>query len=103
MVFAIRMRVSKSGESKSEIIGISVTAREKAELEQLAAETERSVSYWAGKYMREGWAAHKNAESKGGKDEGAIESLEPKLPETITARKVHAIGKKDAKNKSRAS
>jgi hypothetical protein len=100
MVFDITMRVSKTGESKSEIIGVSVTAKEKAELEKLAADTERSVSYWAGKYMREGWAAHKGAESKG---EGAVESLEQALPPVITARKVHTIGKRAAKKNSKAS
>lgn len=62
------MRVSKNGESKSETVGVTATPTEKVALEKLAVETERSVSYWVGKFMRDGWAAY-NAGRRGGDEE----------------------------------
>jgi hypothetical protein len=93
----ITPRVSKKGESKSEIIGVSVTSMEKSALEELAAETERSVSYWAGKFMREGWENHKRA--TGGQSPQAKSGDHP---ETIKARNAHKIGA-DTKKNSKAS
>lgn len=70
MVFDITMRVSKHGESKSATIGVAVTPTEKTALEALADSTERSLSYWVGKFMRDGWAIY-SAETGG---EGADEA-----------------------------
>jgi hypothetical protein len=62
--------VANKGESKSATIGVAVTPTEKTDLEKLAHETDRSVSYWVGKFMRDGWAAYRGGQNDAGGESG---------------------------------
>jgi hypothetical protein len=104
MVFDITMRVSKNGESKSETVGVAVTSTEKVALEKLAGETERSVSYWVGKFMRDGWAAYNRATGgggNGGTDAGGSGSLGRVPP--IDRLSSKSVGRKKGGKKREAS